>query len=71
MEEDSMVEYINKILGLAPIILSQRAEALLFRIFMKYSPIPLTILSLRMESLHVVTGCPVKNNWYFLYMTPG
>lgn len=31
MEEDSMVEYINKILGLAPIILSQRAEALLFR----------------------------------------
>ena len=29
--EDSMVEYINKILDLAPIVLSPRAESLLFK----------------------------------------
>lgn len=60
MEEESMVEYINKILDLAPITLSPKAESHLLPVFTKFSPTLLIIRKPKAEFLHVATGCPPK-----------
>lgn len=67
-DDSGIIEYIDNILELAPIQLTEQGHEVLFKTSMKYLITPLIILVQIMEFMLVDIGCLRKNIFLFLFM---